>query len=76
MHQITIEQATANIASVFADVQHGEEIVITDREKPFAKVIPFVSSKGKKRVFGGGKGIFTFVSDDFDEPLEDFKDYM
>jgi antitoxin (DNA-binding transcriptional repressor) of toxin-antitoxin stability system len=76
MHQVTIEQATANIASVFADVLRGEEIIITDRENPVAKVIPLESNKGKKRVFGGGKGIFTYVSDDFDEPLEDFKDYM
>ncbi len=26
--------------------------------------------------FGSGKGMVAFMSDDFDEPLEDFKDYM
>jgi hypothetical protein len=26
--------------------------------------------------FGGGKGIFGKMSDDFDEPLDDFKEYM
>lgn len=26
--------------------------------------------------FGGGKGIIGYMSDDFDEPLEEFKDYM
>ena len=31
------------------------------------------TTKGK---FGCGKGIFTYVSEDFDEPLDDFKDYM
>ena len=30
--------------------------------------------KGKAK-FGSAKGMFT-MSDDFDEPLEDFKDYM
>jgi ABC-type Na+ transport system ATPase subunit NatA len=30
----------------------------------------------KKREFGCGKGIFTYVSDDFNEPLDDFKEYM
>lgn len=29
----------------------------------------------QKRQFGVGKGLIT-MSDDFDEPLEDFKDYM
>ena len=28
------------------------------------------------RKFGGGKHIFTYVAEDFDEPLEDFKEYM
>ena len=28
------------------------------------------------RKFGGGKYIFTYVAEDFDEPLEDFKEYM
>jgi hypothetical protein len=26
--------------------------------------------------FGAGKHLITFVADDFDEPLEDFKEYM
>jgi Protein of unknown function (DUF2281) len=29
----------------------------------------------KKPILGSGKGIF-IMHDDFDEPLEDFKDYM
>ncbi|QEC77630.1 type II toxin-antitoxin system VapB family antitoxin [Mucilaginibacter ginsenosidivorax] len=29
-----------------------------------------------KAGFGGGKGIIGYMADDFDEPLEDFKDYM
>jgi len=28
------------------------------------------------RGFGSGKGMFGKMSDDFDEPLEDFKEYM
>jgi len=26
--------------------------------------------------FGGGKGIIAYISDDFDEPLDEFKEYM
>ncbi|AYL93995.1 DUF2281 domain-containing protein [Mucilaginibacter celer] len=26
--------------------------------------------------FGGGKGIIGYMADDFDAPLDDFKDYM
>ncbi len=37
------------------------------------------STTGRKtgtRKFGGGKHIFTYVAEDFDEPLADFKEYM
>jgi hypothetical protein len=35
------------------------------------------SSKiAKSRHFGCGKGIFTYVAKDFNEPLPDFKEYM
>jgi len=30
----------------------------------------------KKRKFGSMKGVVTYMSPDFDEPLEDFKEYM
>jgi len=26
--------------------------------------------------FGAGKGLITYIGEDFDAPLEDFKDYM
>ncbi len=34
------------------------------------------TSQKKKRVFGIGKGIVKNMSVDFDEPLDDLKDYM
>jgi Protein of unknown function (DUF2281) len=34
-----------------------------------------ISSENKKPKLGSGKGLF-IMHDDFDEPLEDFKDYM
>jgi len=30
----------------------------------------------KQRVFGSAKGLIKYMSDDFDEPLEDFAEYM
>jgi hypothetical protein len=36
----------------------------------------FVSVKKPKMKFGELKGFVTYIADDFDEPLEDFKDYM
>ena len=33
-------------------------------------------SKGKQRKFGSMKGLVKTIADDFDAPLEDFKEYM
>ena len=35
-------------------------------------IMTFKVEKG----FGGGKGLIAYMADDFDAPLEDFKDYM
>jgi len=32
--------------------------------------------KKERMKFGDLKGFVTYIADDFDEPLEDFKDYM
>ncbi len=47
------------------------------------KVILLKNSTGQvneqpssKRKFEDGKHIFTYVADDFNEPLDDFKEYM
>lgn len=43
-----------------------------------AKKNEHLSKNEKKdvRKFGFAKGTFTYISDDFDEPLEEFKEYM
>lgn len=30
----------------------------------------------KSRTLGGAEGLLTYMADDFDEPLDDFRDYM
>lgn len=32
--------------------------------------------KGKTREFGSGKHLISYIADDFDDPLDDFKEYM
>ena len=34
------------------------------------------SEPAKERQFGTMKGLVTYMADDFDAPLDDFKDYM
>ncbi len=65
-----LQQKIAQIEDV--DLLAALQVIIDS--STFSKSTP--NPKSKKRKFGCGKGIFTYISDDFDEPLEDFKEYM
>ncbi|HEX5315295.1 MAG TPA: type II toxin-antitoxin system prevent-host-death family antitoxin [Candidatus Kapabacteria bacterium] len=76
MHQISIEEATAHIASVFGEAMRGEEIVITDHEKPVVKVVPFKPERRKGSTPGRAIGMISYIADDFDETPPGFEEYM
>jgi antitoxin (DNA-binding transcriptional repressor) of toxin-antitoxin stability system len=74
--QITIQEAESHIAGVLQDVLGGEEIIITDHDKPVAKFIPYNPQNPKRGLFGSAKGMISYIAEDFDETPEEFKDYM
>jgi antitoxin (DNA-binding transcriptional repressor) of toxin-antitoxin stability system len=75
MYQIELEKAKAEIESLLQTALEGEEIVITHNEQPVLKLVPIATAKARRRRSGSAKGLIT-MSDDFDEPLEDFAEYM
>lgn len=70
MTQFDIVQAKLNLSNLLDLAIKGEEIVITQDDKPVAKISPVL--RPLKRGSAKGK---VWMSDDFDEPLEDFKEY-
>jgi antitoxin (DNA-binding transcriptional repressor) of toxin-antitoxin stability system len=76
MHQLSIEQATAQSALVFGDAMRGEEIVITDHDIPVVKVIPFQRRLKKECTPGGAIAMITHIAEDFDETPPGFEEYM
>lgn len=74
MQQIDLNQAKSQAAALFQAALDGEEIIITENEQPVLKLTRVVIGK-KRRQSGSAKGLIK-MSDDFDEPLEEFKDYM
>ena len=51
----------------------GEEVVLTREGQAVAKIVPLVRHRERRR-FGSARGQLK-VPDDFDSPLEDFRDY-
>ncbi|HEV7373806.1 MAG TPA: type II toxin-antitoxin system prevent-host-death family antitoxin [Pyrinomonadaceae bacterium] len=74
MYRIDLEKAKAQISSLLQTALDGEEIVITQNEQPVLKLMP-ISTVKPRRQSGSAKGLIT-MSDNFDEPLEDFAEYM
>ena len=74
MIQVDFYQAKDQFLEIIERVLHGEEIVIERDDQPLVKVIA-VNAPREPRVFGSARGMIK-IADDFDDPLEDFEEYM
>jgi prevent-host-death family protein len=74
MQQIDIVDAKAQIESLLQSALQGEEVIITQNNQPILKLIQFLQPP-KRRQRGSAKGQI-WMAPDFDEPLEDFREYM
>ncbi len=75
---VSVEQASNSLIELIKKVSDGEEVIITEGEQAVAKIIAASNKKlkeKKKIKAGSAKGLIE-ISDDFNEPLEDFKEYM
>lgn len=71
---IELAQAEVQLAELIEEVKSGIEIEITRDGQPVARLLPALEAP-PDRVPGSAKGLFT-VPDDFDAPLEDFRELM
>jgi prevent-host-death family protein len=67
-------EAKTRFSEILGEVERGRRFYITRHGKRIAELIPV--KRAKKRKFGFGRGTFTYVSADFDEPLPEFREYM
>lgn len=67
METVNIHQAKTNLSRLLSRVELGEEIIISNRGIPIAKLVPFQTSN-RRASLGLDRGRFT-VPEDFDAPL-------
>jgi prevent-host-death family protein len=85
MSTITLQEAQSNLAELVHRLAPGESVTITENDRPVARLlVPIVAPTDVPRPrppvtgvpkAGRLKGQLV-VPDDFDEPLEDFQEYM
>lgn len=68
METINIHQAKTNLSRLLSRVELGEEIIISNRGIPVAKLVPFRTSLDRRSSLGQDRGKFV-VPDDFNAPL-------
>lgn len=74
MQQVTLEKVSQQLPLLVEAVLRGEEVIILMGDRSSIKLIVNDLLKPRPK-FGSAKGLI-WMSDDFDEPLEEMKEYM
>ena len=72
MVPIPVEEAQIRFPELIGEATDGEDVVIARADGTAVRLVP-VEMEARPR-FGSAHGLFT-MRDDFDAPLEDFREY-
>ncbi|HEX4147085.1 MAG TPA: DUF2281 domain-containing protein [Pirellulales bacterium] len=76
MTTITIQEAQANLRDLIHALPPGGEVLITEDDRPIARLLLAAESAAKPpRHSGTMKGSVLYMAPDFDAPPEEFKQY-
>ncbi len=75
MTQVNIHEAKTHLSQLIQRALMGEQIIIAKGNKPLVELVVLPQAIPERRL-GGAKSIVLFMTDDFDEPLDEFQEYM
>jgi antitoxin (DNA-binding transcriptional repressor) of toxin-antitoxin stability system len=75
LETVTLQEAQAHLADLIAGLDPGAELVITQDDRPVAKLVGPVSVPRQPRRPGSAKGKLIIHTED-DEHLADFQEYL
>jgi prevent-host-death family protein len=70
---VNVHEAKSQLSALLLAVEKGEEVVIARNGAPVAQLVLYTEHKG---LLGCAEGSVSYMSEDFDAPLDDFKDYV
>ena len=71
---MSIAEAKAKFSELVKRAEGGEEIAVTRHGKVVARLVPPTTTSKKPSLLGALRGKI-WIADDFDEPLDEFKEY-
>ncbi len=75
MEALTLKQAISQISVLLEKAFSGEEILIKKSDNEVIKISAISKLKNRPALFGSDKDKIQ-IADDFDDPLEEFAEYM
>ncbi|MBW3624431.1 MAG: DUF2281 domain-containing protein [Armatimonadetes bacterium] len=73
MQTVNLQEAQSHLDELIEAAVNGETIFIAQEDRPLVQLVPVVADRRRPQ-FGSAKGLIT-MSEDFDKPLADFKEY-
>lgn len=73
MYQVKLSEATSQLAALIDAAIRDEVVLITTNDQQTIQLVPIKQAKQPRR-FGSAKGQI-HMSDNFDEPIDDFREY-
>ncbi len=73
-HTVEIQQIQSQLDQLLSAIQAGDEVVLTQHEKPVARLTPMsgiLEDQDKPRIAGLHEGNVLWISNDFDDYLGD-----
>lgn len=74
MTTVSLEEAQSTLTDLIHRLTPGDEVVITENNQPVARLI--LATAMSQRTLGSMKGTVTYMAEDFDGPLDEFKEYL
>lgn len=71
---VSVEEAQARLKELIDSLAPGEELILTENQKPVARLVG--ERPAKRPAPGLGKGSILYVAPDFDEIPDEFREYV
>ena len=73
--QVNIHEAKTQLSKLIQAALNGKQVIIARGNKPVVRLEVLPEAQSKRKI-GNAKGMVLSMGDDFDEPLDDFREYM
>jgi antitoxin (DNA-binding transcriptional repressor) of toxin-antitoxin stability system len=73
--QVNIHEAKTQLSKLIQAALNGRQVIIAKGNKPVVRLEVLPEARSKRKI-GNAGGLILSMADDFDEPLDDFREYM